>query len=220
MLKTVPVSVTPWRHPDAARACPSLVFPQAKRSNPARRGRARSVSASRSHGGRTRSLLGSFVLVLAVALGCTATLSAVPADAAASSRLDRTERKIVKLVNSYRARHGRARLRASGRLNRVAHRHSRAMMVHDFFAHSSRNGTPATTRVRRSSRARSVGENIAFVGAGERRVARRVVSMWINSPGHRAVLLGHSYRRIGVGRRSGNLAGSAGTAYTADFASR
>ena len=176
------------------------------------------MSASRRHESRTRGLVASFAL--AVALACTATLSAVPADAAASSRLDRTERKIVKLINSYRARHGRARLRASGRLNRVAHGHSREMMVHDFFAHTSRNGTPAATRVRRSSRARSVGENIAFVGSGQRRVAARVVSMWINSPGHRAVLLGHSYRLIGVGRRSGKLGGSVGSAYTADFASR
>ena len=217
MLKTVSVSTTPWRRADVARTFPASVFPRPKRSNPARGDRAGSTLSSRCEGGRDRSLLGAFVLALA--LGCTATVSVVPADAAASSRLDRTERKIVKLVNSYRARHGRARLRPSGSLNRVAHRHSRAMVVHDFFAHSSRNGTPATTRVRRSSRARSVGENIAFVGAGQRRVAWQVVSMWINSPGHRAVLLGHSYRRIGVGGRRGNLRGSHGSAYTADFAS-
>lgn len=218
MLKTVSVSVTPWRDTGVARSCSSSVFPRRQRFNHARRGRSRSVSDARSHRLLTRSLLSSFLL--AVALACTATLSAVPTDAAASSRLERTERQIVELVNAYRARHGRARLRPSGRLKRVARRHSRDMVVHDFFAHSSRNGTPAATRVRRSSRARSVGENLAFVGAGQRHVARRVVSMWINSPGHRAVLLGASYRRIGVGGRSGNLGGTAGSAFTADFASR
>lgn len=157
---------------------------------------------------------------LALALASAATLAAPPTNASAGSRMDRTERKIVKLINSYRARHNKSRLRASGALNRAADRHSRAMVAHDFFAHSSRNGMAAATRVRRSSRARSVGENIAFVGAGERRAARRVVDMWIASPPHRAVLLNGSFRRIGVGRRGGDLGGSRGSAFTADFASR
>ena len=176
-------------------------------------GRATAVVPTRRAGA------GLAALALALALAAAATLTAPPADASASPRLDRTERKIVKLINSYRARNGRARLRAGGRLNRVADRHSRAMLAHDFLSHSSRNGTAAATRVRRSSRARSVGENIAFIGAGQGRVARRVVTMWINSPGHRAVLLDPSYRRIGVGRRAGMLGGSRGSAFTADFAS-
>ena len=127
---------------------------------------------------------------------------------------------MIKLINAYRARHGRARLRASGRLNRAADRHSREMLVHDFFAHASRNGTAATTRVRRSTRARSVGENIAFIGSGQRRMARITVSLWIDSAKHREVLLHPSFRRIGVARRAGNLRGSRGNAITADFASR
>ena len=167
---------------------------------------------------RTRTLLASFIL--AVALASTATLAGPPSDAAAAPRLDGTERKIIKLINAYRARNDRPRLRATGRLNRVADRHSRSMIVHDFFAHSSRNGTAAATRVRRSSRARSVGENIAFVGSGEARAAQRVVSMWIGSAAHRSVLLNRSFRRIGVGRRGGDLGGRAGDAFTADFASR
>ena len=167
---------------------------------------------------RTRGLAFSFAL--AVVLATTATLAAPPTDASAGSRLGPTERRVVKLINRYRASHGRHRLRASGALNGAADRHSREMVAHDFFAHSSRNGTAATTRVRRSSRASSVGENIAFVGAGQPRMARRVVSMWIHSAPHRAVLLNASFRRIGVGRRGGVLGGSRGNAFTADFASR
>ena len=213
MLKTVSVSVTPWRRTNDARSCSFSGFPIRRRFNR----RPQPTIAGACRGGLTRSLLGSFVIALALA--ATATLTVPATDATASSRLDRTERGIVKLINSYRARHGRSRLRASGSLNRAADRHSHAMLAHDFFAHASRNGTAAATRVRRSSRARSVGENIAFIGSGQRRSAGRVVSLWINSPAHRAVLLNRSFRRIGVGRRGGDLAGSRGDAFTADFAS-
>ena len=217
MFKTVAVSVTPWRRSAASKPCSSAVFPVRSRPSHALASGPRRGPASR-WGACTRSLAGSFILALAIA--ATATLGAPPTDAAAGSRMDRTERSIVKLINSYRARHGRPRLRTSGRLNRAADRHSREMVSHDFFAHPSRNGTAASTRVRRSSRARTVGENIAFIGAGERRAARRVVGMWIDSAPHRAVLLGYSFRRIGVGRRAGDLGGSRGNAFTADFASR
>ncbi|MBA2644440.1 MAG: CAP domain-containing protein [Solirubrobacterales bacterium] len=157
--------------------------------------------------------------VLAVAL--LSSLSPAPAEARSGrAGLDRTERAVVKLVNAYRARHGRPRVRVSRRLSRVADRHSLEMVQHGFFAHSSRNGTGAGARVRRSSGARSVGENIAFVSSGGGRPAHRVVGMWINSAGHRAVLLNPSFRRIGVARRPGSVGGTAGSAYTADFASR
>ncbi len=217
MLKTVAVSLTPRCGTSAVRTRSVSGFPVRGRFNPPTASRTTRAPASRC-GGLTRSLAGSFVLALALA--ATATVTAPPTDAAAGSRMDPTERRIVKLVNSYRARHGRPRLRASRRLNRAADRHSREMVAHDFFAHASRNGTAASTRVRRSSRARTVGENIAFVGASERRAARRVVDMWIGSAPHRAVLLNSSFRRIGVGRRGGDLGGSRGYAFTADFASR
>ena len=218
MLKTVAVSVTPWRHSSVARPCPSSPFPMCPRSNPRAR---RLVAADPRHGSARRVIRrASAALVLAVALAASATLAVAPVTAQAAPRLDGTERTVIKLINSYRARHGRARLRASGRLNRAADRHSREMLAHDFFAHASRNGTPATTRVRRSSRARSVGENIAFIGSGQRRMARLVVSMWIDSAKHREVLLHPSFRRIGVGGRAGDLSGNRGNAITADFASR
>ena len=168
-------------------------------------------------GGRTRGVMASIVLAAAL----FSSLSPAPAEAkSGKAGLDRTERKVVKLINAYRARHGRPRVRPSGRLSRVADRHTREMVQHGFFAHSSRNGTGATDRVRRSVGARSVGENIAFVGSGNRRPARRVVRMWIQSAGHRAVLLNPSFRRIGVAQRPGTVNGSAGSAFTADFASR
>ena len=60
------------------------------------------------------------------------------------------------------------------------------------------DGTPMATRVRRYTGADWVGENIAAVWR-RRSAARKVVRMWMASPGHRAVLLSPSGRRIGVG---------------------
>ena len=220
MLKTVSVSAThSCVRNSEVRAFSRVSFPLCKRLG--REARLASPGAGRRlarHAGRTQGALASFIV--AGALAFTALLAAVPADArAASSRLDRTERNVIKLINSYRARHGRAGLRASGRLSRVADRHSFDMVAHGFFAHASRNGTAATTRVRRSSGARgAVGENIAFLGADQRRAARGVIRMWIASARHRAVLLHPSFRRVGIGRRGGSLRGARGSMFTADFA--
>lgn len=164
----------------------------------------------------TRGALASIVLAASL-LVCLPPSSADARSGRAG--LDRTERKVAKLVNSFRARHGRPRLHLSPSLTRVADRHSLDMARHGFFAHSSRNGTDAVSRVRGSTGARSVGENLAFISFGHRSPARQVVAMWINSPGHRAVLLNHSFRRIGVARRPGRLNGGPGSLYTADFAS-
>ena len=86
-------------------------------------------------------------------------------------------------------------------------------------SHCSPDGTPMATRVRRYTGADWVGENIATV-TRKGSAARKVVRMWMASPGHRAVLLSPSGRRIGVGKRRGNLAGARAAVFTADLASR
>jgi uncharacterized protein YkwD len=44
--------------------------------------------------------------------------------------------------------------------------------------------------------------------------------MWMDSPGHRAVLLSSTYRRVGIGKRAGRLGGRRACVVTADFGSR
>jgi uncharacterized protein YkwD len=44
--------------------------------------------------------------------------------------------------------------------------------------------------------------------------------MWMNSPGHRAILLSATFRRIGLAKRTGNLGGTRACVVTADFGSR
>jgi uncharacterized protein YkwD len=160
------------------------------------------------------------LLACSAVICCCAVLIWHPGAAQASSAgLDRTERKVVRLVNRIRARHGLRRLKASRALARAANDHTGDILRSDVVSHSSSDGTPMATRVRRYTGADWVGENIATVSR-RRSAARKVVRMWMSSPGHRAVLLSPSGRRIGVGTRAGRLGGRRLAVFTADLASR
>jgi uncharacterized protein YkwD len=94
------------------------------------------------------------------------------------------------------------------------------MLRANFFGHASSNGTPFRQRVRRYRPASRLGETLAYVPRRQSRGATsRVVGMWMNSPGHRAMLLSPSFRRVGIGRRTGTFGRMRAVVYTADFAS-
>ncbi len=155
---------------------------------------------------------------ITLAATAAAVMGPTPDSSAASSRVDSVERRIVWLINRERKRHGAARVSRVRSLSRAADRHSRDMLGGNFFAHSSRDGTPAVTRVLRYRRARRTGETLAYLHDGvPGDQARKVVAMWLASPGHRAVLLDRAFRRIGVGRRGGYLGGRPVTVVTADL---
>jgi uncharacterized protein YkwD len=159
------------------------------------------------------------LLACGVVICCCAVLAWQPARASANrSGLDRTERKVVRIVNRIRARHGLRRLKASHRLARAASRHTGDMLARDFLSHASSDGTGMAQRVRRYTGANWIGENIAALSG--RATARRCVQLWMQSPPHRAVLLSPSGRRIGVGKGWGRLGSSPRAVFTADLASR
>jgi uncharacterized protein YkwD len=160
------------------------------------------------------------LLACSAVICCCAALASQPnAAQAKGAALDGAERKVVKLVNRIRARHGLKRLRSSRALARAANDHTSDILRTDLLTHCSPDGTPMATRVRRYTGARWVGENIAMLSR-RRGAARKVVRMWMASPGHRAVLLSPSGRRIGVGKRAGRLGGARRAVFTADLASR
>jgi uncharacterized protein YkwD len=112
-------------------------------------------------------------------------------------------------------------VRTGSRLGRAADYHSREMLYGNYFAHPSLNGRSMSSRVRRYSHSRRVGETLAMLSGGCRRgMAGRVVGMWMSSSTHRAVLLSAGFRRVGVARRVGRLGGRRACVVTADFASR
>jgi uncharacterized protein YkwD len=163
------------------------------------------------------------VASLTLAASCLlAALFATPvvSTAAATPHVDGRERAIVRAINRQRAKHGLSKLRSSRRLARAADYHSWEMLDADYFAHESRDGGPFDERVRRYVNPRAIGETLAMLGGCGPKAARRVVRMWMNSPGHRAILLSSSYKRVGLGRRTGDLRGSRACVVTADFGSR
>ena len=159
-------------------------------------------------------------LFLAVSCLLTALCACPVATAGAKPRMDDRERAIVRAINRRRTRHSLPEVRSSRRLARAADFHSWEMLDADYFAHESRDGSPFDVRVRRYVSYRAIGETLAMVGGCGKGSARRIVRMWMNSPGHRAILLSSRFRRVGLGRRTGDLAGNHACVVTADFASR
>ena len=158
-----------------------------------------------------------------LAFGCLlAAFFTVPTIAAASggARVDGRERAMVRGINRQRARYGLAAVRLSTRLASAADYHSWEMLDANYFAHPSRNGESFDRRVRRYANHRALGETLAMVGGCGRSSSRRIVRMWMDSPGHRAILLSSKFRRIGLAKRTGSLRGNRACVVTADFASR
>jgi uncharacterized protein YkwD len=116
------------------------------------------------------------------------------------------ERAVRCLVNAQRATHGLKPLRASRELRVAAERHGADMVAHGFFDHVSPFTGAVTDRARRAGYVRgggyTLGEDIAW-GAGELSTPESIVTAWMNSPGHRAVILDRGFRDIGVGMASG-----------------
>lgn len=158
--------------------------------------------------------------VAMVAAGLSAVPAAVALPAvvpeksqAASGGLDSVEMAVVNRVNAVRAQAGVPPVRPSGALARVASRHSSAQLRRGMLSHGSLG-----PRVRRYTNARTVGETIAWIGGGGGKAAK-IVSMWMQSPPHRRQILSATYKRVGVGARSGRVRGRRGLMVTANFAS-
>lgn len=128
------------------------------------------------------------------------------------ARWDRIERSVHRALNRARNRRGRADLRLAPAISFVAALHSHDLLRHGSLSHTSSDGTAFHTRVRRVTRARTVGETV--IALRGRVTGRAVVRAWMRSPSHRAQVLGWSYRRVGVGRATrGGV-----TVVTADYA--
>jgi uncharacterized protein YkwD len=163
------------------------------------------------------------VALLTSAFGClVAALFASPAVAnAGPARLDQREKAMVRGINAQRAHYGLAPVRVSHRLNHAADYHSWEMLDGNYFAHNSRNGGAFDARIHRYAHPQALGETLAMLGGRcGRGSAQRIVSMWMHSSGHRAILLSGRYRRIGLAKRVGTLGSTHACVVTADFASK
>lgn len=101
----------------------------------------------------------------------------------------------MQLINNQRANNGLPPLRVDSRLVQAARRHSQDMANNNFFSHYGSDGSSPFDRIRDAGYSfRTAGETIA----GGYISPESAVNGWMNSPGHRAILLGN-YDDIGVG---------------------
>jgi uncharacterized protein YkwD len=130
------------------------------------------------------------------------------------------------LINVERKQRGLAPLRSNAKLIRAAHRHSLDMVARRYFAHQSLSGRTLVDRLRvigylgGGCSSWAAGETIAWGSGGGKSPASRVAA-WMRSRTHRPILLGASFRELGIGVAPGTPTGSrAGRTYTADFGRR
>jgi uncharacterized protein YkwD len=131
---------------------------------------------------------------------------------------ERHARAVRCVLNQERRRHGLGLLRHDENLARAARRFSGAMVRGGFFGHTSPGGSTMVNRIREAGyRARTLGETIAW-GSGSRATPAAIVRGWLNSPGHRAIILDGSFDEVGLGVAIGSPFGHGSSAtVTADF---
>src|SRR5256712_3198542 len=136
------------------------------------------------------------------------------AGAAQARTLTSPEASLLQTMNAVRASHGLAPLRVDVHLLRAARAHSADMMRRQYFAH----GSVAGRALSQGARGPVFGEDLAWATG---LTVQWVVSQWLTSPAHRAVLLRPGFRRVGIGISFGTFAGHGGAGIvTADFAGR
>jgi uncharacterized protein YkwD len=121
------------------------------------------------------------------------------------SYLKEVEKKIYRLTNEVRRKHGLLTLDQDNELAALARRHSEDMLIRKYFSHvNPDNLSPRDRLIPAYSLTFSrSGENI-WSGSGHDAsdsllLARLIVDSWMTSPGHRANLLNPDYTHVGVG---------------------
>jgi uncharacterized protein YkwD len=161
-------------------------------------------------------------LLVAVALAAVLAVGSPTADARIDP--DRTASLVVAEVNDARTERGLAPLERNGSLARVASAHSADMAARGYVNHTAPNGSGVADRYERfgyDCRIRTGdngyatgGENLAYTYAdapvrseggvvsydgNESRIARGIVTGWMNSPDHRRNLLRPYWQNEGLG---------------------
>ncbi len=129
------------------------------------------------------------------------------------------ENQVVVLINQERTDLGLPALGNNSSLQLAARRHSEDMACNDFFSHIGSDGSTLSSRLLAAGYSYSwAAENIA-ASSSSNFSAQAVVSMWMNSPGHKANILSENVTQLGVGfRYAGDSAAQDFDAYyTADF---
>lgn len=155
--------------------------------------------------------------MLLIPICLLALLASATASKAATFRAA-DETRTITLINEIRVQHGLKPVKADANLAAAARGHSKNMLARGYFEHDGPDGAFGDRLARYVNR-NLIAENIAW-GTGPYAKAPGIVSNWMHSPGHRAVILMPGLRRIGLGIAYGTWRGERGVAMaTADFSS-
>lgn len=119
------------------------------------------------------------------------------------------EIEVFELINRGRIAHGLQPLEWDEKIAEVARLHSRDMVENNFFSHQNLRGENPGDRLRRKGINYPAGEvlhqqsRFSFIippiPKTQGHIAGDTVNGWMNSPGHRMIILGGSFSKIGVG---------------------
>jgi uncharacterized protein YkwD len=138
------------------------------------------------------------------------------ASATAAGGLTPTERSFAAAINAVRVDNSRPPVAVDGRLVRAARSHSGELIRTGVFRH----GNFVRRLVGFGARGPILGEDLGWTVA-DAGATRRIVTWWLTSPRHRAVLLRGGFSRVGVGVARGTFLGHRNCiVVTADFEGR
>jgi len=105
------------------------------------------------------------------------------------------EKYVLAYVNKARAKAGLKKLARSAKIVKIARKWSVRQAERGELAHNPSYGQELPSGWTRAS------ENVAWTTASgsAKKLAKRIVRLWLDSPGHRANILGSSYSKTGVG---------------------
>lgn len=117
----------------------------------------------------------------------------------ATSQMDSLSSQVIQLVNNARKNNGLSPLKVDPALVKMANMKAQDMLNNNYFSHTSPTyGSPFDMMNKLGISYTAAGENIAEGQTS----ATKVMTDWMNSPGHRANILNKQYTYIGVGHTS------------------
>ncbi len=125
-----------------------------------------------------------------------------PATQSPSDLVSQIEQYVLSETNAARAQNGLAALTTDSQVAAVARAHSQDMLSRNYFEHTNLSGCNPGCRLSNAGyQWRSYGENIHWMSGyklSAQDSAKKIVNDWMNSPGHRANILG-AFKYAGVG---------------------
>lgn len=131
-------------------------------------------------------------------------VAATPASTPSTSDFaSQVEREVHRLTNDERVAHGFSSLQNDSRLAAVARAHSEDMLAKNYFSHTNQSGCSVSCRADNAGYAwRALGENIHTMWGYQMSptdTAKKIVTDWMMSPGHRANILNATFTMTGIG---------------------